>query len=568
MPWPYHLVKLSKEQKHERRILLDRYGFYAQLSVLIPIVAYQSYALSRWAFLRYVRPRGVYAAVSDSSNRNAHTRTSSQLATQKWRSVLWWLDDEVAPGWGLRQHWIAGAAWCLWMLFLCIHKTGDDYLHVTKRFGIIAAAQLPLHYMLAMKWRYSPLVFLFNTSHERLNPWHRLSGRLITVFLCLHGAWYMNYYIQTESLHKLQSREVVIGLLAVALWAILTSASLGIVRRWSYRVFYSLHIAIGVAILPVLFFHVSHLRLYVIEALCIFLIDRICRKIDTFRGNVTITRIPQTNLLKLQIAVPESKISRFQAAPGQHIYLSIPVNNTQRTKSLSSLHRFISNPFSVADVSGRNVTLVVRARAGPMTRALDALAESPKAHVSIEGPLGGSRRFPNLGVDFDRVLLVAGGVGGTFAVPIYLDLREQLESEAKGLERLGLVWAARSAAEANWAVELEGADELGRDENVQFYVTRGSSRTRRLNERYGSEDEGALEMDELEVSPGDGIGTGEPGRPDLGQVVDNVFGHGDQERVAVLFCGPSGMARQLRRHVGQWVQRGRDVWWYEERFGW
>lgn len=38
---------------------------------------------------------------------------------------MWWLEGEVAPGWGLRGHWIAAGAWACWLLFLCVHQTGD-----------------------------------------------------------------------------------------------------------------------------------------------------------------------------------------------------------------------------------------------------------------------------------------------------------------------------------------------------------------------------------------------------------------------------------------------------------
>jgi hypothetical protein len=37
MEWPYQFVELTEAQKSERRILLDRYGLYVQLSTLLPI---------------------------------------------------------------------------------------------------------------------------------------------------------------------------------------------------------------------------------------------------------------------------------------------------------------------------------------------------------------------------------------------------------------------------------------------------------------------------------------------------------------------------------------------------
>jgi len=60
----------------------------------------------------------------------------------------------------------------------------------------------------------------------------------------------------------------------------------------------------------------------------------------------------------------------------------------------------------------------------------------------------------------------------------------------------------------------------------------------------------------------------ERSRPDLARIVDGVFGSGTEERVAVLVCGPKEMAEELRGEVGRWVSRGRDVWWWDEGFGW
>jgi hypothetical protein len=54
----------------------------------------------------------------------------------------------------------------------------------------------------------------------------------------------------------------------------------------------------------------------------------------------------------------------------------------------------------------------------------------------------------------------------------------------------------------------------------------------------------------------------------LKDIVDETFSYHVDERVAVIFCGPQGMGRELRNHVGKWVARGRAVVWHQESFGW
>lgn len=125
MGWPYHLLDLTHEQKHERRLLLDRYGVYAQLSALIPLLAYQLYRLSIWVYSERQRSKAQYTAIPSSPTlKRSRTSTSGTWAAT-WRSTVWWLESEIACGWGLRGQWLAAGGWLSWLLFLCVHNTGE-----------------------------------------------------------------------------------------------------------------------------------------------------------------------------------------------------------------------------------------------------------------------------------------------------------------------------------------------------------------------------------------------------------------------------------------------------------
>ncbi len=70
------------------------------------------------------RARVDYDAVPSSPRlKHASLAKSSALAT-RWRKTVWWMESEVAEGWGLRIHWIMGGLWMSWLLFLCVHQTG------------------------------------------------------------------------------------------------------------------------------------------------------------------------------------------------------------------------------------------------------------------------------------------------------------------------------------------------------------------------------------------------------------------------------------------------------------
>ncbi|KAH7369795.1 hypothetical protein BKA65DRAFT_416902 [Rhexocercosporidium sp. MPI-PUGE-AT-0058] len=585
MAWPYKIIlELTEEEKHSRRVLLDRYGVYAQLSALIPILCYQLYRLAIWVSFARRRSKVSYSEVP-SSPISKHGRDSKTGGVvMRWRVFRWWLGGEVAEGWGIRGQWIAGVVWGGWLLFLCGKETGEDYLHITKRFGVVAASQLPIHYMLSMKSLYSPLAFAFRTSHEELNPWHRISGRIIYSLLICHASWYMNFFIQVGVLQKrLAAPVVIIGVLGFAMLTLLATTSLEVVRRWSYRAFFVCHLIIGVTLMPLLFFHAKPLRIYVIEALALFIFDIVCRKLDTITGFAAVTQVPNTKLVKLTIPVPQSKIHRFAAAPGQHVYLQIPPESTPANTSSPSIHDLCYNPFTIASVSSSDVTLVLRTLNGPTTKAIDNLSQLTKARppLNIEGPMGSSRHFPNLARDYDRILLVAGGVGATFIMPIYRSVQEHLITEGKSPDRATFAWSMRATAEAAWAVDTErdtGNDNepdsrtggLSDDENLKIYLTNGFL----AEGNHGDEEllpvDGSVEMSDLQRGDEEvkGVRVTRRQRPDLKVLVDEAFRMGREESVAVLVCGPKSMARELRGHVGAWVGRGRDVWFHDESFGW
>jgi len=299
----------------------------------------------------------------------------------------------------------------------------------------------------------------------------------------------------------------------------------------------------------------------------LFVLDIFARKIDTVTSFTKITSISHTKLLKLTVPIPASKLPRFQAAPGQHVYLNIPPESIPSKTSGPSIHNLLYNPFTVADVSTTDITLVLRTLHGPTTTTLEDLRKLSKAKppLNIEGPYGESRRFPNFAVDFDRVLLVAGGVGATFILPIYHHLASSMPDEGLISSRVELVWSMRSVAEAHWITKDEDTRLFGDEEHVKIYLTGAADILASQREP----EDGSIELADINVKEEEVVRvSGGHMRPDLRKIVDETFRYGEEERIAVLVCGPAGMAEELRGHVGRWVAKGRYVWWHNESFGW
>ena len=315
------------------------------------------------------------------------------------------------------------------------HSSLLDYLHLTKRFGIVAASQLPIHYLLSVKSPYNLLSLLTSLSHEELNPYHRRLGRILITFFSLHALLYLNFYVQMGFLSKrIRDPDVQLGIAAITSFLIIGTTALSIIRRYSYRIFYVVHVVLSTAILPILYFHVRHIRIYIVETGIVYILSSLQRHfLSRRRVSATIAPIPNTSLMKITLKPSTPIRVPFTVLPGQHVYISLP----QTQKSFHPLQSIIMNPYSIANLptkTSSHINLVVRELSGT-TNTLAQVARSSSSSSSsssetedstqhsilLEGPYGAAQHFPNF-LDYDAVLLVAGGVGATFTLPIYLHL--------------------------------------------------------------------------------------------------------------------------------------------------
>ena len=126
MAWPYHFVKLSDDQVDARRICLDRAGLVAHLSVLAPIYILLLVRFGKWVAGR--SKKSDYDVVPGSPMRKAARLERGSGFSRTWRRVSWWMGEEIVYGWGERKFWIAGVAWWVWLIVVCVTGTGDGKL--------------------------------------------------------------------------------------------------------------------------------------------------------------------------------------------------------------------------------------------------------------------------------------------------------------------------------------------------------------------------------------------------------------------------------------------------------
>ncbi|PVH99754.1 hypothetical protein DM02DRAFT_614755 [Periconia macrospinosa] len=579
MAFGYDFVDLNDEQKHARRVLLEFYPMVAQWSVLVVFITFQLCFFLAWVAERGLdmeRPR------SPSFNKRFEGPASWLRKSRRgWDKAVWWLQKDVIPNWGTRAEWIGGGVWTFWLLYLSIVNTGNDYLHLTKRFGIIGASQLPLHYLLAMRAPYSPVQWVTRLSHEQLKASHQVLGRIVFFFFALHAAFYMNFFVRAGFLAKrIKDKDVIFGLISISLFAAISTTALGQLRRWNYRVFYVSHVAIANLLVVPLYLHVSHIRLYVWEVILVLLLHLVFRaqRLKTYSG--TIQLLPGTTLVQVRIPLT-SMNSALNWQPGQHVYLSLPTGSAYSLSVKDQFElRHWTNPFTIASIPVKDKELVLVARTlsgntkrlAELARSLSSDGQLPSIPLAIEGPYGASTHFPDFST-FDKILLVAGGVGATFVMPIYRSIIDFGDSEHAGHPEVRFIWAVQKLADTQWALgsatEEDGATPAPNAPAVEVYVTRGSGATLHVGD-----DEADIELEEADQllsleeemkKPRKGIAL-KTGRPKVDAIVGEVFSKGS--RVAVIACGPRRLTSKLKASVEQWVMQGHEVFYHEETFAW
>lgn len=612
MGWPYEFVKLTPEEKHARREVLDRYGLIAHYSALAPVLVFGCAHIGRLAYryatgtLRGVDGQGTYAEIPNSPAIKAHETTASGQLRARWTKVRWWMGDEVrfaGASWGRREEWVLGLSWTAWLLLLCFLETGKgmmptytvsmrrltpvaDYFHLTKRFGIVAVSQLPIQYLLSLKG-VNPFAWAFASSHEQVNRYHRILGRIVYCLIMVHLILYNVYFIMAGKwVNRFFAPVIFCGVIASLLFHAIAITAMRRIRDVAYRVFFITHL-VGAFFAPTLLvFHAESARWYVIECSLIFLFDIAVRKRFSTVVLATIDAIPGTTLVKVTAPLPPGHLDAFRGKPGSHIYLSLPTEGRKETvaSSQSGLFDFSYNPYSVASVmeGEEAIGFVVRTRGGAMSRVLadyaaaTPLAASPddaKVRLTVEGPYGamGHKYRSLLTSGAGRVLFVAGGVGATFVLPIFQAVQAEMP-----LARLQMIWAIRAAGDATWAVPngVTGKNVLS-DERIQLFLT-GDVAAEADGGSSNNGEGGSTTVEMQPLPPRSSYGsrarqrraTQNRRRPNFEKIVDEAFKLTAQGTLAVVVCGPKEMADEVRRCVRPWVMKGRKVWYHNESFGW
>jgi hypothetical protein len=129
-----------------------------------------------------------------------------------------------------------------------------------------------------MKHPYAPLRLLLKSSRRQLLSLHLVTGRIIILFVTLHAILYSNIFMRMNIFGKsIRQPNIAVALISVTIFGTIGITSIRSFRRRAYSWFYKVHFIGSALVLPLLFFHVRHIRIYVLESAAVVGLNALLR---------------------------------------------------------------------------------------------------------------------------------------------------------------------------------------------------------------------------------------------------------------------------------------------------
>jgi predicted ferric reductase len=467
-------------------------------------------------------------------------------------------------------------------------KSAQLLRYVSDRTGVISLANFPLVWLFGM--RNDALMWATGWGFGTYNAFHRWAARVATLQAVVHSLGYTFMVLESSgwsgfmkywTKHYFWNGE----LATIAMCALLVFSLYGI-RRSHYEIFLVTHIILSIVALWTMYYHVEiftngEWNVFIWPCLVIWIADRVFRagRVIAFNRRfwdtkATVTYDPASNLVRMDV---DGSSNYLTPQPGTYYYIHVlddllyahqnhPFTLAYTTddipKSAStplsplvsrpSPHRTYSDESTESDTllmptkqpKPSNLVFLIRPYDGFTSRLKShCLLHPTKLRVLIEGPYGHSEplhQFPN-------VLFIVGGTG--VAVP--LSQLARLLSSISGTQSVRIVWAVREHAFLA-SVLRDFAGLLG-DARVDMEVH--VTQDKEVESEVLGEDLKSVRI----VTK----------RPDIFGAVKCAAEGAGNAGLAIVACGPAGMADEARRASVEVLGRGaRGVEYFEESFKW
>ncbi|KAK9474212.1 ferric reductase NAD binding domain-containing protein [Dipodascopsis tothii] len=452
-------------------------------------------------------------------------------------------------------------------------KTSDityeaNYYIVGKRVGRIAVANLPPMYIMSIK--NNPFAHFAGLSHEKLNVLHRIMGLFVFCLVMLHIGFGIKYWYSLGFTYYFKIPPTIFGYIAYSMMGILCVG--GLLRHFGYEIFVISHTVAGLLFLVTIYFHSEeNVKPYVVSSTLIAGLDRTSRWVKGFylRQQATVIALPDA--IELNV-----RCTKYRWKAGSHIFVRIP------KARFGQWH-----PFTIASVSSldgsaeENMRLLIRPRKG-ITKRLAKLAGQTVA-VHVDGFYGGNYRDLS---QFRSVILIAGGSGASFTVPLAISqCHRESEKPSTDGRRLRFVFMVQRPEHVDWYrsdlrtisnefevdiyVTRASLEELPRDD-ITFEPINSASDSGNTSDHSVTSEKNELVLQDSSVDQPmpsrlrRGCIRYHSGRPDIYNILDDFTNAAEHdETVAVAACGALSLADTVRRFD---ARSSRPMYIYTEQF--
>ncbi|KAI5116193.1 hypothetical protein M0805_005181 [Coniferiporia weirii] len=506
------------------------------------------------------------------------------------------------------------------LAMLVFEFVNDPTNFLANRAGILAVCQLT--FVVALAGKNNIVSALTGIGYEKLNILHRAASRTLLILIWVHtwGWWKLGLYGK----HSLGHGWMQAGLLATV--ALTLAAILGIrqIRNKAYNLFLASHIILVFIFLLGGFYHVKCGPAYLVYTWPPFIVwglDRALRIARTLhiryltskcKGNsaLAILKVISPDTLCATMRVANSRLLRWR--PGQSAFLSVPSVSYFPLEAHPLTIASIDEPISAEGSDELELKFIIRTRRGFTRRLHDHAARAGgmcQISTFIDGPYG----EPPALHTYPTVVLMTGGSGVSFTLPLLLDIarRTQRDAASTFCNRVLFIWSIRERDHIDWISDdlaiLAGSLATGLDIDIRVFITgkddsmHGAFKGLTVPTLRSGDVRGSEEMETVPVSPvettkekldsavsesasedggcksrvmANSLLSVFSGRPSIGAIIDEELSLGS-DSMGVGVSGPQSLIDDVRvalkkpRAVGPMavLRGGTSVFLHVEHFG-
>lgn len=374
------------------------------------------------------------------------------------------------------------------------------------RCAYLFVASLP--WIVALGSKNNVISLLTGIDYERLQVYHRSIARLGLLLVLTHV---ITKLARSRSMDEVFRRYGMAGfVVAIVLWLVATRN----VMRKAYQLFVHLHVILFLGFGVCIWFHTGTdsyqgenltAHLYLLITAAIWVADRVLRLVKMVKTNVSwrkgsgTAKVTGMILAKDMLRLEVHKPGLQDWSPGQHVYLasfpkpgglsrvfeahpftiaSVPAIKAKASASTSCNaiemeqqheqmlpHRnggdeeFANGDKSLKEVptsetpsstpSSSPMVFYILARSGFTRRLYERIESGQPLHLQCYGPYSRPTTF-SAGYKYETVVLLAGGAGVSWTMPLLLDLCRRATQRTTHVRQIVWIWCVSSSESIPW----------------------------------------------------------------------------------------------------------------------